>query len=178
MKGSLKYLTVMAAALGLTLCFTASSARFAYAEDLDSPTDVATEPDSLPDFNGCWASVSAYGALKDKHYGKGYGWINIDQSGSEIVASDVEYQFSFFWYHKAKGAYAYGVVSGTVTSKGFTATSSLGGSCEMEFAGRLGTKDNIQGTYKAKSCKSTHFSAEGTFNLPFNTSGGCDYLYE
>jgi hypothetical protein len=135
---------------------------------------VGTAPDSVPDFEGCWAGINSYGYLEDDNYGPGIGWIGIDQRGKTILGPKNHSYFEFYW---EDGAAAYGGVKGKVTKHGFVATGEAGLPCEIKFIGQFGTDDDIFGTYKTIHCPKKHdFDAIGTFDLPYNPDGCVDII--
>jgi hypothetical protein len=129
-----KTLAVVACA-GLLSAGIIGSARHAYAQDapdqsegawgVGTPdsTDQAASPDVVKpplDISGCWQ-----GTVKDKHDGKGAAFFEFDQSGSNLLDSST---YDFEW---GDGSYAYGPLTGTVSSKGFKFSGPAGQGCSV-----------------------------------------------
>jgi hypothetical protein len=170
---------------------SASFARAQYANSADEggghaaatqpDNAAATQPDKKPsgppiDIAGCWDGSSTVGSLEDKKFGSGYGWIGMIQSGSDIEGEG-DSGYEFVWDGGAD--WAYGPISGSVSSKGFTAIGVLHGKCKVKFVGTLGPDDNIVGTYHYTGCtvkKDDFINTKGTFNLPLNDSGCADII--
>jgi hypothetical protein len=172
------------ACAGLLSLAVIGSARYARAQDADSPDGgaahaaaVGTQPEKVQNFNGCWDGSSVNGTMEDQNFGSGYGWIWIAQNGSTIKSGHQGSYYEFVW--DGGNDWAYGPIKGKATKNGFTASGKIQGGCKVKIIGHFGTDDDIVGTYHYSGCsqkKNDFINTSGTFDFPLNNSGCTDII--
>jgi hypothetical protein len=172
-----------AAAAVLIMGVIAGSARLAFAQDetaqqgqsdahasaaISAQPDKKAPPPPPIDIQGCWDGTGIDGSLVDQNIGKGSGWIQIDQKKKAIKGGKSGSRYEFLWDDRS---FAYGSVTGKVSSTGFNAVARGGGPCRLKLIGNLTNNgQNLSGTYEAVHCGSFNDHV-GTFDLPYNPSG-------
>jgi hypothetical protein len=178
-----RYLTVCAGGLVLSVGLAAASAGIASAQTFGTHNDsgghtsgnaaAATRlnSSSAENFSGCWDGTGSEGDLYDDWVGDGIGWIGIVQKGSKINSGKRGSYYEFVW---ADTDDAFGPLKGKADADGFEAIGAAGGSCKVFMVGSPDS-DDIYGVYGFYGCGSFDEHV-GTFDFPADPSGCADII--